>query len=293
VNILSIQSSVTRGHVGNSVAVMALQCLGHDAWPIDTVTFSNHPGHGGFRGRVTDAALIGELVAGLIEHGGLRSCDAVLSGYLGALDQGPALIAAVAAARGANPNALFALDPVIGDGGPQGGRIYVKPGIAEFLRDHAMPQADIATPNAFELEFLSGLPARDTGSALAAIDRLRARMGGSTRPGGALVVATGMSLDDQPGKTLSILGADAGGAWRIGHPAVDHPAYGAGDLFAALLLGRLLNGEAASDAAALAAVAVHLVIERTAVDGNKDLRVVPNRRELVTPSQSFAIERVR
>lgn len=292
-NILSIQSSVTRGHVGNSVAVPALQALGHEAWPIDTVTFSNHPGHGGFRGRVTDAALIGELTQGLSEHGGLQSCDVVLSGYLGALDQGAALLAAVDAVRTANPRALFVLDPVIGDHGPQGGRVYVKPGIAEFLRDQAVPQADIATPNAFELEFLTGQRTHDTKSALAAIAVLRARLSGRARTGGALVVATGLPLADQPAGTLSIVGAEANGAWRIAHPAIDHPAYGAGDLFAALLLGRMLNGEIASEAAAGAAGAVHAMIERTAAAGSKDLRIVAGRNDLAFPQQRFGAERLR
>lgn len=291
-NILSIQSSVTRGFVGNRVAALALQALGHDVWPIDTVTFSNHPGHGGFRGRVTDAALIGELLAGMREHGGLAACDAVLTGYLGAADQGPAIRQAITAVRAANPRMVFVLDPVIGDHGPQGGRVYVKPGIAEFLRDEALPQADILTPNAFELEFLTGEQANDTAAALGTVARLRKRLDGRVRQGGALVVATGLSLADRPRGRLSILGADSAGAWRIEHPAIDHPAYGAGDLFAALLLGRLLSGEPAADAAARAASAVHAVIERTAAADSKDLQVVGARDTLVAPARLFPVERL-
>lgn len=291
-NILSIQSSVTRGFVGNRAAVPALQAFGHDAWPIDTVTFSNHPGHGGFRGRVTDAALIGELVAGLRENGGLAGCDALLSGYLGAAEQGPAVLQALAAARAANPRVLFMLDPVIGDHGPQGGRIYVKPGIAEFLRDEALPQADILTPNAFELEFLSGERPGDTATTRGALQRVRDRAGGRARSDGVLAVATGLSLADRPRGRLSILGADNAGDWRIDHPAVDHPAYGAGDLFAALLLGRILRGEPAADAAARAASSVHAIIERTATAGSKDLRITGARDALVTPPRLFPVERL-
>lgn len=291
-NILSIQSSVTRGYVGNRVATAALQALGHDVWPIDTVTFSNHPGHGGFRGRVTDAALIGELLAGLEERGGLAGCDALLTGYLGAAEQGPAIRQAVAATRAANPRMVFMLDPVIGDHGPQGGRVYVKPGVAEFLRDDALPQADIITPNAFELEFLGGEKASDTAAALGTIARLRQRLDGRVRPGGALVVATGLSLDDQPRGTLSILGVDASSGWRIRHPVIDHPAYGAGDLFAALLLGRILRGESAADAAAHAASSVHTVIERTAAAGSKDLQIIGARDTLVAPARVFPVERL-
>ncbi len=291
-NILSIQSSVTRGYVGNSVAAPALQSLGHDIWPINTVTFSNHPGHGGFRGQVTDAALIRELILGLNERGSLAACDAVLTGYLGSAEQGPAALHAVAAVRDANPRALFALDPVIGDHGPQGGRIYVKPGVAEFLRDEALPQADILTPNAFELEFLSG--ERLTGAAAVrdAIARLRQRLDGRPRDDGALVVATGLALADRPADTLSILGADAAGAWRIDHKVINHPAYGAGDLFAALLLGRMLRGEPAAEAAAQAASSVHVIIEQAARAGAKDLPVVATRTALTAPPLPFSIERL-
>ncbi len=291
-NVLSIQSSVTRGHVGNSVAAPALQSLGHDIWPIDTVTFSNHPGHGGFRGQVTDAGLIRELILGLSERGGLAACNAVLTGYLGSAEQGPAALYAVAAVRAANPQALFALDPVIGDHGPQGGRIYVKPGVAEFLRDQGLPQADILTPNAFELEFLSGERLTGLAAARAAVERLRQRLDGRARGDGALIVATGLALPDRPAGTLSILGADAAGAWRIDHKAIDHPAYGAGDLLAALLLGRMLHGEPAAEAAAQAAASVHIIIEQTALAGVKDLLVVAARTALTAPPLPFSIERL-
>lgn len=292
-NILSIQSSVTRGYVGNSAAVPALQALGHDAWPINTVTFSNHPGHGGFRGRVTDAALIVDLVTGLHEHGGLAGCDAMLSGYLGAAEQGPAILQALSAVRAANAQALYVLDPVIGDRGPGGGRVYVKPGVAEFLRDEALPRADILTPNAFELEFLCGQPVSDTASGLAAADTLRQRLDGRARRDDALVVVTGLMLTDQPADMLSILLVDTAGAWRITHPAIGHPAYGAGDLFAALLLGRILRGEPAAEAVSRAAAAVHIIIERTARIGGKDLLLAEARDALVAPARHFPSERLR
>lgn len=289
-NVLSLQSSVTCGYVGNRAAAPALQALGHEIWPIDTVTFSNHPGHGGFRGRVTDAALIGELMLGLSERGGLGACGAVLSGYLGAAGQGPALLQAVAAVRAANPRALFALDPVIGDRGPEGGRIYVKSGVAEFLRDEALPQADILLPNFFELEFLAGETVSDTASARRAIGRLRSRLDGRSRRDGALVITTGLTLADRPGGRLSILGADTTGTWRIDHPAIDHPASGAGDLFAALVLGWLLHGRTPGDAASLAASSVHAIIERTAASGGKDLLVIGAREVLAAPTARFAVE---
>ena len=87
-NILSLQSHVAYGHVGNSAAVFALQRLGIEVWPVHTVQFSNHPGYGGFRGRAFDAGLIGDVVQGIEERGALAACDGVLSGYVGSAEIG-------------------------------------------------------------------------------------------------------------------------------------------------------------------------------------------------------------
>lgn len=281
-NVLAISSSVVLGHVGNSGAVFALRRLGHETWPIDTVVLSNHPAHGGFRGRVTPAAEIAELVRGLEERGVLAQCDAVLTGYLGAAEQGPAVLAAVAAVRAANPRARWLLDPVIGDG-----RVYVKPGIADFLRDRAVPEADILTPNAFELEFLTGRTAESTAAALQALDALRAM--GRHRP---LVVATGLELRDQAEGSLAMIAVDDAGAWRVTVPRLEHPAHGAGDVFAALLLGRLLRGDDTPAALAHAAAAVQAVIARTDRTA-ADLALIAAQDALESPPHAARAETIR
>src|SRR5437762_4577514 len=152
-NILSIQSWVAYGHVGNAAAMFPLQRLGHEVWAVNTVQFSNHPGHGGFRGQVFPADCVREVVAGIADRGLLPKCDAVLSGYLGDASIGDAVLEAVSAAKAANPRALYCCDPVIGDVGTG---VYVRAGIAEFMRQRAVPAADIVTPNHFELQQLTG-----------------------------------------------------------------------------------------------------------------------------------------
>src|SRR5215469_18130860 len=144
--IFSIQSSVAYGHVGNSAAVFPLQRLGFEVWPVDTVQFSNHTGYDTWRGRAWDAAAIGEVIRGIGERGVFAQCEAVLSGYLGEVALGEAVLDAVAAVKAANSAALYCCDPVIGD---DHSGIFVRPGIAEFLRDHAVAAADILTPNRF------------------------------------------------------------------------------------------------------------------------------------------------
>src|SRR5215471_950920 len=98
-NIISIQSHVAYGHVGNSAAVFALQRLGVEVWPIHTVELSNHPGYGDFGGRVKDAAAVRELVKGIAARGALARCDGIISGYVGAAAIGTEILAAVDAVK--------------------------------------------------------------------------------------------------------------------------------------------------------------------------------------------------
>ena len=157
-NILSIQSHVAYGHVGNSAAVFPLQRIGVEVWPVHTVQFSNHPGYGAWRGRVFSAATIRLVVQGIEERGVLGECDGVISGYLGSADTGEAVVESVARVKGANPAARYCCDPVIGDVG-QG--VFVRRGIPEFIKERMLPIADVVTPNQFELDYLVGRPQRD------------------------------------------------------------------------------------------------------------------------------------
>ncbi len=150
-NILSIQSHVAYGHVGNASAAFALQRIGVEVWPILTVQFSNHTGYGSWKGRAFDAGMIREVMQGIGERGVLGQCDGVLSGYLGSAEIGAAVLDAVAQVKAANPKARYCCDPVIGD---VGRNVFVQPGVAEFMRDCAVRAADIVTPNHFELDYL-------------------------------------------------------------------------------------------------------------------------------------------
>ncbi len=142
-NILSIQSHVAYGHVGNDAAVFTLQRMGVEVWPIHTVQFSNHTGYGDWKGRVFDAGMINEVVAGIAQRGVLGECDGVLSGYMGSVDIGAAILDAVAVVKRANPNAKYCCDPVIGD---VGRGIFVRDGIPDFMKDKAVRAADVITP---------------------------------------------------------------------------------------------------------------------------------------------------
>ena len=275
--ILSIQSSVATGAVGNSAAVFCLQRLGLDVARIDTVRFSNHPGHGGFAGGPAPAAEMAALVDGIDARGLFAGCACVLSGYLGTGDQGAVVADAVARAKRANPAAVFALDPVMGDRG----RVFVKADAVEAIRMLA-PMADILFPNAFELGLLTGTPVTDIASAQAAIAQLRS--GNPAR----LVVATSIPTTDG----IATLALGPAGAFGVQTPAIDHPAYGAGDAFAALFMGHYLGRRETQDALSHAVSGVHAAIAATAKTGAIDLALVACQTALENPPVLFPARRL-
>ena len=168
--ILSIQSHVAFGYAGNSAAVFPLQRLGHDVYPVLTVTFSNHTGYGATRGPLIAPADVAEVLLGVEERGAFPDVDAVLSGYLGAETMGAVVLDAVGRVKAANPRAVYCCDPVMGD---VGRGFFVREGIPEFLRDEVVPRADIVTPNQFELEYLADATIHTQRDLLDAVGRLR------------------------------------------------------------------------------------------------------------------------
>lgn len=283
--ILSIQSMVVSGRVGNRAADFILERLGHEPLPVHTLRASNHPGRGVYRGRVTAAREIDDLVQGLARLGELAHVEAVLTGYLAAATQGAAIVRAVKQVKTANPRALWFLDPVIGDRG----RVFVRRGIPEFIRDVATPLADILTPNHFELEYLTGRRVETLDDARAALVALRAR---GERPRHRIAIATGLVLADAAPATLVTLAASPGGMWRVATPLIDHPAFGAGDAFAALFLGWYSRTRDIASALARAAGAIFGIIERSAIAGTPELALVSAQDEIIAPTRLFAVDRL-
>src|SRR3954469_1735225 len=278
-SVLSVQSRVAYGHVGNAASVFPLQRLGVEAWALDTVAFSNHTGHGRWRGSAVAATQIAELFEGIAALGVLPQIDAVLSGYLGDAATGPVLLDIVERVRAANPRALFCVDPVIGDVDTGS---YVTPGIAEFFRDRALALADIVTPNLFELEYLTGARIASLAEAAAAAALLRAQ-------GPGIVLLTSLAL--KPGH-VTMLAQGPNGTWIVKTPHVPIILNGCGDVTAALFLAHLLRGESLQDALAKTAAAIFAVIETTARLGRVELALVAAQDELAAPSRHFTPRRV-
>jgi len=281
-NILSIQSHVAYGHVGNASAAFPMQRLGHEVWAINTVQFSNHTGYGAWRGPVFPADAIREVVAGVEERGVLPSCDGVLSGYMGDAAIGEAILDAVGRVRAANPKTLYCCDPVIGD---VGRGVFVRPGIPEFMRDRALPAADVVTPNQFELEYLTGVTVGSLGAAVAALEALRAR-----GPKAALV--TSLRTPETPEDAIDLLAVDGEGAFRLRTPLLPLSVNGAGDAIAALFFVHLLTTGSAAQALSLAGSSVYGLLKATAEAGSREILTIAAQEEFVRPSRLFQPERV-
>jgi len=281
-NILSIQSHVAFGHVGNASAVFPMQRLGVDVWPIHTVQFSNHTGYGSWKGRVFDGGMIDEVMDGIAERGVLSACDGVLSGYMGSADIGHAILSAVERVRAANPRAIYCCDPVIGD---VGRGVFVRPGIPEFMREQAVPAADIVTPNQFELELLTDIEIRTLADAHRAVEALR-----DTGP--KVVMVTSLVTEETPGDSIDMMAVDAKGAWRVRTPKLDVSVNGAGDAIAALFFVHYLREQSAAVALGRASSSVYGLLKRTREAGAREILTVSAQDEFVTPSEDFTPEAI-
>src|SRR4051812_34566908 len=276
-NILSIQSHVAYGHVGNAAATFPLQRIGVEVWPIHTVQFSNHTGYGAWTGRVFEAGLITELGEGIAQRGVLGHCDGVLSGYMGSAETGTAILDTVVRVKAANPNARYCCDPVIGDVGRD---VFVNAGIPEFMREHAVPAADIVTPNQFELEHLTGRTTATEREALGAIEALLAL-------GPKAVMVTSLHTDETPPDAIDLIASDASGRFRVRTPKLPISVNGAGDAIAALFFAHYLRIGSAADALSRAASSIFGVLKRTAEAGSREILLIEAQDEFVNPGQVF------
>ncbi|EWY41205.1 pyridoxamine kinase [Skermanella stibiiresistens SB22] len=283
--ILTIQSHVAFGYVGNRAAVFPLQRLGFDAMAVNTVQFSNHTGYGSWTGQVFSPEHIAEVIDGIGQRGGLDHCDAILSGYMGGAALGQVIVETVRRVETANPAALYCCDPVMGD---VGRGFFVNQDIRDFMRAHAVPAADIITPNQFELEFLTGTEIRSMDDALAATAAARGL-------GPKLVLLTSLTRAEADPDSIEMLLDSPDGAFLVTTPRLpfDKPPNGAGDCVAAVFLAKYLESGDAAGALGHAAAAIYAVFAATLKAGTRELQLIAAQDELVRPSRLFEVRPVR
>lgn len=275
--ILSIQSAVAYGHVGNSAAVFPLQRIGVEVIPVNTVNFSNHTGYGAWRGPLISPEQVAEVITGVEERGAFPQVDVVLSGYQGGVGIGDVIVDAVQRVKAANPAALYACDPVMGNA--KSG-CFVAPEIPELLRDRVVPNADIITPNQFELGYLTGTEPASLESTLESVALARAM-------GPSVVLVTSVERPDRDPETVEMLVVDDAGRWIVQTPLLPFKANGSGDVTAALFAAHYGATHDAKLALERTASSVFDLIELTYRSGQRELQLVEAQEFYANPRLQF------
>ena len=281
--ILSIQSAVAYGHVGNSAAVFPLQRLGHEVWPVNTVHFSNHTGYGAWRGPMMPSEDVRAVVTGVQERGEFARVDAVLSGYQGGSDIAEVILEAVDKVKAENPSATYTCDPVMGNA--KSG-CFVSDLIPPLLRDRVVPKADIITPNQFELGFLTDTNPTDLDSTLASVDAAM-EIGPST------VLVTSVERPDRPESTIEMIAADSSGAWIVQTPYLPLKANGSGDVASALFTAHYRASGSAASALGKTASSLFDLLQVTLDSGERELQLIAAQDSYAHPAEQFEVQQIR
>ena len=280
--ILSIQSSVAYGHVGNSAATFPLMRVGTEVWPVLTVHFSNNTSYPGKKGPLLRPEDVHDVVEGIDDLCVLNRVDAVLTGYQGAPAMGAEILRVVELVKQRNPQAIYCCDPVMGD---VGRGMYVLPGIPEFVRDHVVASADIMTPNHFELNFLTGREATTLAEVVDAAHALR-------EAGPDIVLVTSVDVEGVDADTVMMVAVSGEGAWSVTTPLLGRTFTGSGDLTAAMFLASLLASGSVADAVGHTADIVYSVLEKTTSLDQRELALVAAQDDLVEPRFHFEVTQI-
>ncbi len=276
--IISIQSGIAYGHVGNAAAVFPLQRIGFEVWPIHTVQLGHHPGYGRFRGYPVELDRFSEILDAVLDKAPLDCCVAVLVGYLGDSTTVEVILGAVDRVEKQRPDVTFLLDPVIGD---DDSGVFVRPGVPEAIRDRLLPRASMITPNRFELAFLSGLAVNDLDQAILAAQSLLA-------VGPDLVVATGLPDPEDP-DTLRMLALTRNERLLLSTPRLRRSFNGTGDVFSALMLGHYRLSLNVKSAFGRAGNAVYALAQLTEQRGEDELCLIAGQHLFAAPHIRFDV----
>lgn len=277
--ILSIQSHVAFGHVGNAAAVFPLQRLGHEVIAVHTVQFSNHTGYGEWTGDVFSADHIARILDGLSRRIPLNRMDALLTGYLGDPAIGDIILSRLPA------GVPWICDPVMGD---VGRGFFVREGIPAFFRDRALTRAAVLTPNQFELEYLSGVAIETLEDAREACLLLH-------KKGVETILLTSLFHTKTPNGTIQMMAsAKSGEAFLATTPRlpIDPAPNGAGDFTAAVFAGHRIAGLGLEESLRRTAGSVLTLFEKTYAAGQRELALIAAQDGLTTSRDDILVEQL-
>lgn len=272
--ILAISSHVVRGAVGNRGVVFALESLGHRVWSVPTIVLPWHPGHGPATRIVPEDDAFQALCTDIAASAFAAEIGAVATGYFATPAQVHAAADLIETLQRARPDLVYCLDPVLGDEG----RLYRPPEVLMAIAERLLPIADIATPNRFELEFLTDLTLGENAHLVEAARTLGPDMVLVTSAFGLLAGSIANLLVTE--KTVDL----------AEHRLIENGPNGGGDLTAALFLARLIEGRKPETALRLATASVFEILARTAKRGLDELSLQTDATSLATP---FAMVQMR
>lgn len=278
-HILSIQSHVASGYVGNRAAVFPLQRLGCEVSFINTVQFSNHTGYGHWQGDIFSAEHIQKVINGLWQNGTFKKIDAILSGYQGSVDLGKIIVNTVLQVKTQSPKVIYCCDPVIGD---IDRGIYVLPETANFIKTQAIKNADIITPNQFELAYLTNLEINSSTDVLNACQLLH-------KIGPGIILVTSLTYGENNPDHIEMMVSTNNNVWKVQTPRfkfIDNPS-GSGDTTAAIFLAHYLKNHDVVTALEHTAAALYAIFKFTHANDSYELRVIEAQDEIVAPKQLF------
>jgi pyridoxine kinase len=285
--ILSIQSCVSFGHVGNSAITFPLQKLGVEVWPIHTVLFSNHTGYGQWGGKIIDPETVRQVFLGIENRNVLPQCNALLTGYMGSQELGCVMKEILERLKIHCPHLIYCCDPVMGD---EGRGFFVQEGIPKFFKEIMLPLATFITPNHFELEYLSEMKINCLETAMQAAHKM-------IKKGPQVVVVTSLRLEDEQqvgfNKTLHVLALSQKEAYLITTPYVPVHLNGTGDLTSALFTHFYMRHNSDLKKALEDTVSrVFCIIEETYALGLKELTLIQGQKHLLEPRQYFSAQKI-
>lgn len=283
--ILSIQSHVASGYVGNKAAVFPLQCMGYEVIAINTVQFSNHTGYGNWTGDIFEVRHIEDILAGLQAGGFLDDVAAVLSGYLGDAKIGEIVLNAVQNIRRKNEDLIYCCDPVMGD---IGRGFFVRKNIPPFFAQTVPTNANILTPNQFELGYLCGLEINSVEDASKACNKMH-EQGVET-----ILVTSLIPANIADDKIQMLASRKNGEQFLITTPRLnmDPMPNGAGDCMSALFLGAILSGHGLKDALERATTDIFSLFEKTHEQNSRELAMIESQEIFRIDEKKFTAEKL-
>lgn len=273
-----LSSHVAGSSVGASAQAAALAPFKIDSYVVPTVLYGRHPGWGAPGGAAVPAAAFEGILAGIAANGLYAQADLLITGYFASADQVQIAAAAIDAVRAASrPTAskpIIIVDPVMGD---EGKGLYVPVEVADAIQTLLLPKADLITPNAWELQRLSGAEAKDPKAAMLAARLL-----------GMPVLVSSVRRGDE----IGVVYANKREAWLAAHQRGERVPSGTGDLLTALFGASMLSGQTMTFGLARAVGGLVETITAAASWNLRELPIVAMGSKITKSSPAVRLERL-